>query len=294
VDVPRRRRGLIAALCGLLLAIAACAGCSAAPAQESTAGILTRPSNVDPGGVVAMPGTLAADFAALLPTLGGHAGMAIMAVGGTTVATMGNWTTGPAWSTMKVPLALAAVRSNGDTPSYELSAAITESDNSSADELWQSLGTPDQAAGAVDAILRAGSDTTTQVPANRARSDYSAYGQATWALGDQVRFASHLPCMPDAGTVTDLMGKVVYDQQWGLGHLDNTSYKGGWGPDPAGNYLVRQFGLVQTPNGQMAIAMAAQANSGGLDDGTAMLTKIAPLITKHLNDLPAGKCQAGH
>ncbi|WP_308166691.1 hypothetical protein [Nocardia albiluteola] len=290
----RRGGRLIAAVCGLALTVAACVGCSAKPPEDDTAGVLSRPVNAAPGAVVAMPGTLAADFATLLPTLGGHAGMAIMAVGGNVVATMGDWKTGPAWSTMKIPLALATLHSDSNTPSYELSAAITESDNSAADQLWQSLGTPDQAAAQIAAILRQGGDTTTQVPANRARSDYSAFGQATWALTDQVRFASRLPCLPNAGTVTDLMGKVVSSQQWGLGHVDNASYKGGWGPDQAGNYLVRQLGLVQTPNGQMAVAVAAQANSGGLDDGEAMLTKIAPLIVKHLGDLPAGKCQTGH
>lgn len=291
MDEPRTIR-LISALCGLVLA--ACVGCSPKPPDDSSAELPSRPVSTTQGPIFAMPGTLAADFATLLPSLGGRAGMAVMAVGGNVVATMGNWTAGPAWSTMKVPLALAALHGNSATPSYELSAAITESDNSAADQLWQSLGTPDQAAQQIDAILRQGGDTVTQVPANRTRSDYSAFGQATWALTDQVRFASRLPCLPNAGTVTDLMGKVVYGQQWGLGHLDNVAYKGGWGPDQSGNYLVRQLGLVQTPNGQMAVAVAAQANSGGLDDGEAMLNKIAPLIVKHLGDLPAGKCRPGH
>ncbi|WP_153415059.1 serine hydrolase [Nocardia macrotermitis] len=281
-------------MCGLaLLASAACSHATndtAAPVNP----IPARPTDTSPGPVVALPGTLAADFASLLPTLGGHAGMAIMAVGGDTVASMGDWTTGAAWSTMKVPLTLAVLNSNGNTPSYAMSAAITESDNNAADSLWQSLGTPDQAAQSVQKILQQGGDTTTRVPSIRARADYSAFGQAAWALGDQARFAAHLPCLPDASTVTDLMGKVVPGQQWGLGHLDNVVFKGGWGPDPSGNYLVRQFGLVTTPNGQMAVAIAAQANSGSFDDGTAMLNKIVPLITQHLSALPAGTCAAAH
>ncbi len=240
-----------------------------------------------------MPGTLAADFDSLLPTLGGKAGLAFMAVGGDTTATMGDWTSGPAWSTMKVPLTLAVLKSNGDTPNYEMSAAITESDNSAADQLWQSLGTPGQASQAIQAILRSGGDTDTTVPSTRARADYSVFGQATWSLADQVRFAAHLPCLPNASTVTDLMGKVVAVQQWGLGRLDDSAYKGGWGPDPAGNYLVRQFGLITTPGGQLAVAIAAQADSGSFNDGTAMLDKIAPLITKHMGDLPTGSCPKG-
>lgn len=298
MQVPRKpgrwRRSLGATVCGLaLLAGSACSKATDDTPIDTTSP--ARPStSASPGTVFALPGTLAADFNSLLPTLGGHAGMAIMAVGGNGVATtMGDWTSGPAWSTMKVPLTLAVLGSNGNTPSYAMSAAITESDNNAADSLWQSLGTPDQAAQAVQKILQQGGDDTTKVPSTKARPDYSAFGQAQWALSDQVRFASHLPCLPNASTVTDLMGKVVPGQQWGLGHLDNVSFKGGWGPDPSGNYLVRQFGLVTTPNGQMAVAIAAQADSGSFDDGTAMLNKIVPLITEHLGDLPAGSC-TGH
>lgn len=251
---------------------------------------MAPPKNIDPGAMVALPGTLAADFKDLQPSLGGHAGMAIMPVGGTRLSAMGDWTTGPAWSTMKVPLTLAVLRGNGNTSTYQMSAAITESDNAAADGLWQSLGTPDRAAQAVEGVLHEGGDTTTKVPATRSRPDYSAFGQAQWSLADQVRFASRLPCLPDSDTVLNLMGQVVWGQQWGVGRLDDARYKGGWGPDPAGGYLVRQFGLVATPTGQMAIALAAQANSGRFDEGTQILDKLVGLVGKHLGELPAGQC----
>ncbi|WP_308163409.1 hypothetical protein [Nocardia alni] len=297
MDIPGQPRGRrirsAAVLCGLaLVASAVCGGCSTSP-EPGPAPTLSAPTNLAPGAMVAIPGTLAADFNSLLPTLGGKAGMAFMAVGGDTVATMGDWTAGPAWSTMKVPLVLAVLNGNGNTSNYQMSAAITESDNNAADQLWQSLGAPDQASQAIQAILRSGGDTDTTVPSTKSRADYSVFGQATWSLSDQVRFAAHLPCLANANTVTDLMGKVVSAQQWGLGHLDNAAYKGGWGPDPAGNYLVRQFGLITTPSGQIAVAVAAQADSGSFDDGTAMLDKIVPLITKHLGDLPTGSCPKG-
>ncbi|MCC3311849.1 hypothetical protein [Nocardia africana] len=278
-----------AALLGasLLLSPAACSNASDTVTPTTTTRASTSSAPVT---MFALPGSLAADFTALRPSLDGHAGMAIMAVGGQRTAQMGDWTTGPSWSTMKVPLTLAVLRTNGNTSTYQMSAAITESDNSAADGLWQSLGTPDAAAKAVQAVLREGGDTTTTVPAARSRAEYSAFGQADWSLADQVRWASRLPCLPDADTVTTLMSKVVWGQQWGLGHLDNTRFKGGWGPDPSGNYLVRQFGLLTTPNGDVAISLAAQATSGTFDDGTQILNKMAGLITKHLDDLPAGHC----
>lgn len=278
-----------AALLGasLLLSPAACSNATDTPAATTTTRASTSSAPVT---MFALPGSLAADFTALRPSLDGRAGMAIMAVGGQRTAQMGDWTTGPSWSTMKVPLTLAVLRTNGNTSTYQMSAAITESDNSAADGLWQALGAPDAAAKAVQSVLREGGDTTTTVPATRSRAEYSAFGQADWSLADQVRWASRLPCLPDADTVTTLMGKVVWGQQWGLGHLDNTRFKGGWGPDPSGNYLVRQFGLLTTPNGDVAISLAAQATSGTFDDGTQILNKMAGLITKHLDDLPAGHC----
>lgn len=272
---------------GLLLSPVACSNASETSMPTTTTRASTSSAPVT---MFALPGSLAADFTALRPSLDGHAGMAIMAVGGQRTAQMGDWTTGPSWSTMKVPLTLAVLRTNGNTSTYQMSAAITESDNSAADGLWQALGAPDAAAKAVQAVLREGGDTTTTVPATRSRAEYSAFGQADWSLADQVRWASRLPCLPDANTVTTLMGKVVWGQQWGLGHLDNTRFKGGWGPDPSGNYLVRQFGLLTTPNGDVAISLAAQATSGTFDDGTQILNKMAGLITKHLDDLPAGHC----
>ena len=276
----------------LVLGSAACAQPTDSVATTTT----SEPSSAAtaPTTMFALPGSLAADFTALRPSLDGRAGMAIMAVGGQRIAQMGDWTTGPAWSTMKVPLTLAVLRTNGNTGTYQMSAAITESDNSAADALWQSLGAPDAAAQAIQAVLREGGDAKTTVPATRSRPEYSSFGQADWALDDQVRFASKLSCLPDADTVTGLMGKVVWGQQWGLGHLENTRFKGGWGPDPSGSYLVRQFGLLTTPNGDVAIALAAQATSGTFDDGTQILNKMSGLLTQHLDDLPAGHCTPPH
>ncbi|MCM6776556.1 class A beta-lactamase-related serine hydrolase [Nocardia sp. CDC159] len=299
MDTPRRRpKGrwagnfrarAAAALCGVALAAGttACSSASDSGPIETT----TRPSTLATGAVVALPGSLAADFAELRPALGGRVGLAIAAVGGDQISEMGDWTGGPAWSTMKVPLTLAVLRANGNTSTYQMSAAITESDNYAAEVLWQALGTPDVAAHAVESVLREGGDGATKVPASRVRPDYSSFGQADWSLSDQVRFASRLPCLPEADSVTELMSRVVWGQQWGLGRLDNAEFKGGWGPDADGNYLVRQFGVVKAPNGQVAIALAAQASSGAFAEGTQILDKLAALVDEHLGELPTGHCR---
>jgi hypothetical protein len=237
-----------------------------------------------------VPGTLAAGFAELQAGLKGRVGMAIMPVGGDKMVTFGDWTTGPAWSTMKVPLTVAALRRNSANTTYAASAAITASDNAAADTLWRSLGSGQDAATAVEAVLREGGDTKTTVPATRARPELSAFGQADWALAEQVYFASRLPCLPQTGNVISLMERITPSQRWGLGAFTGAEFKGGWGPDPAGAYLVRQFGLVPTPGGQIAVAIAAQPDSGAFSDGMTILDKLATLISQHLGELSGGAC----
>lgn len=285
----RRRVARAAGAFAVLCAVSACGGQPAMiPDTPTTKAGAASPTTAL---VVAVPGTLAWEFNELRGSLAGKVGLAVMPVGGERMVIVGDWTTGAAWSTMKVPLTLAALRQNSN---YTGSAttAITTSDNAAADTLWQSLGTADVAAQTVQDVLREGGDTTTKVPATRTRSEYSAFGQADWALADQLRFASQLPCLPQSDAVTTLMGKISYGQRWGLGTLDNAEFKGGWGPDTGGNYLVRQFGLLPVDGGELAIALAAQPNSGSFDDGTVMLNKLAALIEKHLPELRGGNCPA--
>ncbi|WP_330182450.1 hypothetical protein OHB26_01575 [Nocardia sp. NBC_01503] len=292
MDAPyslRRRIAGIASCCAAALLVTT--GCTSKPvlvpdATTAAAGPAAPAQTL----TATMPGTLAWEFEhELQPTLKGEVALAIMPVGSDRVVALGNWSGGPAWSSIKVPLALAALRAN---PGYTSAAtsAITNSDNSAADTLWQSLGTPVAAAQAVQGVLREGGDNDTKVPAQRARAEYSAFGQAEWSIADQLIFAAHLPCLPQADSVTSLMGKIAYGQRWGLGTLTGAQFKGGWGPDPSGNYLVRQFGVLPVEGGDVAIAIAAQPTSGSFDEGTTILTKISDLIEKHLGELRGGAC----
>jgi hypothetical protein len=289
-DRSRRFRNAIgaAALTALLPIVACGTGSNAAspPSSITEAAVHTDTQHLSRTG----PGTLAAGFAELQAGLKGHVGMAIMPVGGDKMVTFGDWTTGPAWSTMKIPLTVAALRHSSANTSYAASAAITASDNAAADTLWQSLGSAEDAANAVEAVLGEGGDTKTTVPATRARPEYSAFGQADWALAEQVQFASRLPCLPQTGNVIPLMKQITLSQRWGLGAFTGAEFKGGWGPDPAGAYLVRQFGLVPTPGGQIAVAIAAQPDSGAFSDGMTTLDQIATLISQHLGELSGGAC----
>src|SRR5262245_23972201 len=93
-------------------------------------------------------GSLGADFDRLKAKLHSVPGLAVAAVGDAQVPmTLGDWQTGPAWSTMKVPLVIAALREEHPPKVTEaMTRAVTESDNAAAESLWAALGSPATAA----------------------------------------------------------------------------------------------------------------------------------------------------
>ena len=91
-------------------------------------------------------------FDELSGTVPATIGIAIAAADGTCLLSLGTWSTGVAWSTIKVPLAIAALRAG--VGSRELVVqTITESDNAAAEELWSGLGDPVAAAQQVQAVI---------------------------------------------------------------------------------------------------------------------------------------------
>lgn len=191
-----------------------------------------------------------------------------------------------AWSTIKVPLSLAVIRSDASGDAG-IEAAITASDNESAMRLWEGLGAGEQAAEAVRAELRRGGDARTRVPPWVTVPGYSPFGQAAWRLTDQATFTAALPCLSGSSTVTDAMGRVVEGQRWGLGRIEGARFKGGWGSTPDG-YVVRQLGLLPGTKGETAAAV--QVRTGTHEQGTAIASELADVVERHRADLPTGSC----
>lgn len=230
---------------------------------------------------------LAAEFAQLASRLNARMGLAVSAVGSDAPPTMyGDWRQGPAWSTIKVPLAIAAYRQQHNVTA-QLKATITESDNAAAEALWQQLGDPVAAAGKVQEVLRETGDPTI-VESRKLRPEFTAFGQTIWSLADQVRFIAQAFCNKQYDPIFALMGQIVPQQSWGIGTLPAAHFKGGWGPSPADKYLVRQFGVVNS--GRLAVAVAAEPASGSFDDGTRALDEAATWLSTHLAQLPTGGC----
>ncbi|AXK88332.1 hypothetical protein IU443_16805 [Nocardia farcinica] len=273
-----------------MLVLASC-GLMAERVEPQATVLVAAKSAAWRGHTIDRPDALAVEFTQAQPRLRGQVGLAIMPVGGNRTTVFGDWTTGLAWSTIKVPLAVAALRRDPEGAMADAEAAITVSDNDAADALWDSLGDGLAAAEAVQQVLDEAGDATTGVPGPRTRLDYEAFGTTEWSLTDQVRFASRLPCLPQADAVTQLMGRITPDQGWGLGTIEGAIFKGGWGPDDeTGVYLVRQFGLVPARNGLIAVSMAAQAESGDFTDATHLLDDMAALLARHLDQLRGGHC----
>ena len=307
-DAPPRRF-VVPALASALVLVLAAGGCaSLGPIGQSqdvvvvTETVATVPGAPTQGGVdipppdpqalpesepPRAPETSAVDLDAVVAASPLTAGIAVGPVGGGEISSAGAWQTGVAWSTIKVPLAIAVARVSPQT--LEANAtAITVSDNPAADNLWAALGGGTTSSSSISTVLGEGGDTTSQVPSTHTRPGYSIYGQTRWSLADQTRFATALPCLAGAARVVDLMGQIAPAQSWGLGRIPGARFKGGWGPGENGGYLVRQVGLMSGVGGDVAVSLAVQAPT--FEAGTDALSMMADALAPQLASIQGGAC----
>ncbi len=226
-------------------------------------------------------------FTTLAARLGGSSGIAVAPVGRrTAVDELGALRAGPAWSTIKTAIAATVLGRGGGRPGTQglLRRAITESDNAAAQALWSSLGAPAAAGAAVARTLAAAGDTATSVETRVLRPGFSSFGQTSWSLAGQARFTAGLPCLASGRPVLALMGEVVSGQRWGLGSSGLPArFKGGWGPDPRGRYLVRQLGVLTLPDDRtVAVTLASMPADGSFATGTQDLTELARWVAPRI------------
>lgn len=227
-----------------------------------------------------------ASFDRMAATLPGPSGIAVAPVGrGSTVEFVGNLRTGVAWSTSKVPVAMAAIAA-GSGSSADLRAAITASDNAAAERLFSGLGGGSSAAAAATRQIRASGDASTAIEERRLRPEYTPFGQTLWSLPDQTRFASGMSCSSAGDDALELMRQTIPGQRWGLGTLGGRpALKGGWGPGrtpgQGDGWLERQFGVVTISGRQVAIALAVASSDHA--SGTQGLTRLARWAASHVS-----------
>ncbi|MGF2953474.1 serine hydrolase [Mycobacterium sp. THU-M116] len=223
---------------------------------------------------------LQASFGQLCDGLPATTGAAIVAPRGT-LFSFGEWSTGVAWSTIKVPLAIAALRTDGSRAGELLSKMITQSDNPAAEALWSQLGEPADAARRVGAVLAEVGDADTVVESRRLRTGFTSFGQTQWSLARQAGFAARLTSLGEAATVIALMRRVTATQRWGLA-AKGYAAKGGWGPGLRDGYLVRQFGTIPAATGHVGAALAAQSDS--FETGVDVLNAMVDWLLRHLGE----------
>lgn len=234
------------------------------------------------GSVVTGPQrAIEASFEQLCATVPATIGIAIAAPGREAVSSLGDWSAGAAWSTIKVPLAIAALRSDRSRAQGLIPKMITESDNAASETLWSRLGAPGEAARQVQDVIREAGDSATVVESQRLRHGFTAFGQTQWTLVRQARFAAQLPYVTGADAVIDLMHRLTIGQRWGLA-AKGIAAKGGWGPGVSSGYLVRQFGIVPTESGHVGVALAADAHDGVFETGVDVLNTMTDWLVSHL------------
>ncbi|OBJ86915.1 hypothetical protein A5640_08825 [Mycobacterium asiaticum] len=217
---------------------------------------------------------LTANFDELAATIPARVGVAVAE--GTAVRPFGEWSIGVAWSTIKVPLAIAALRADASAAEPLVIRAIRESDNPASEQLWSLLGEPTEAARRVQAVLAECGDPSTVVESRRLRPPYTAFGQTHWSLERQALFAARM----DHAQVLDLMRGLLPRQRWGLA-AKGVAAKGGWGPGIENGYLVRQFGVI-APR-RLGVALAADAAT--FEDGVAAIDRLTEWLFSRLSDL---------
>lgn len=173
-----------------------------------------------------------------------------------------------AWSTIKVPVAVVADREGVATEEL-IVASISSSDNDAAYYL----------SAAIDMDL----GDLGHVPELEPLP-----GETPWSLVEQARFAAELPCVDEIGTTWDAMGDIVEWQDYGLGQIPGTHFKGGWGQDTPRVYTLRQLGAVPVDGGTVGIAVITHPDDADHDTATLILDEVGLRLAGLIHDIAPG------
>lgn len=197
------------------------------------------------------------------------------------------------WSTIKAAIALAvAQNADGDLSANQrdlMTDMLTISDNDAAKALWDSLGDPDDR---VTQVFRSTGDPTTRAARSASGASVS-FGLTAWQPADAARFATMLPCADEADVVLDYLAQVTPEQQWGLGTVAGSRFKGGWGPSDHG-YLARQVGVIPRADGTwVGVAIAAQPDDGTHESAIDAVDDATRILVSLLGAEDSGSCPTG-
>jgi hypothetical protein len=236
-----------------------------------------------------VPEGAAASFAHLSRQLPGGLGLAIAPLGEGSVRTFGALQTGHAWSTMKVPVLVAYLRALEESEATldssarrDATLAIEQSDNAAINAIFVRLetlyGGLVPASRTIEGLLRLAGDRATHVNTVSNQQGFSTFGQTEWSAAGSARFYRALTngCLiqpEDTEYVLHLMGAVIPSERWGAGEAGYASgfplaFKGGWGPEASGSYLVRQDAIVGSGDRGYVLSMVSAPTGSGYESFT--------------------------
>ena len=178
----------------------------------------------------------------------------------------------PAWSTIKVPIAVAAqeyCEYDDETLQDLTSASIEWSDNDSATSLWTCIGPDEEASRIVGEEISKGGMSVEVEP---------YFGTTPWPVPAQARYAHHLGSLPDNHPVITEMHKIDPEHSYGLGTIDGLPFKGGWSDADDGSWHSRQLGFTTVDDKIYGIAIAARSVDGSEADCQEALGEIAGFL----------------
>ena len=217
--------------------------CSSDPETEKASAPATAPSAPNPDSVRTQ-----LDRAVEKTARKYHAKVGVAISAGNDTIAVGDKGKGPVWSTIKVPIAIAALKDGADKSLVDL--AIKESDNDAAYSLWSQVqwheGSADKA---VEVLL--------EDYGSHADIHDTAFGYSTWSLKDQAVFGAELPCIEEADYVHKVLKDIVSWQKIGLSKEERTRAKSGWGLDEdEDEYTYRQFGVHEVTGKRVGVALS--------------------------------------
>jgi hypothetical protein len=277
------------------------AGAPAAPAGAAGSATGTAPVAHS-----ALPSGATASFARLSSTLPGRVELAVVPLGAGSAQVLGADTPAHGWSTTKVPVLVALLKARGAqglSASEQLLAhsAITESNNESILDLFGDLervrgGLVGASAYTQELFSSSGDNETVVATAPPPPGAVTTFGQTEWRPSEAVKFFRALgnDCLlspTQTSYVLNLMENVEPSESWGLGSagFSSVAFKGGWGPEASGAYLVRQSGIVDVGSSRgVAVSIVAfpPAGSSSFSAGTQMLTETAVWLRHELRLVP--------
>jgi hypothetical protein len=244
-----------------------------------------------------------ASFRRLAAGLPGTIELAIAPVGVGPTTVLGADVPAHGWSTMKVPVLVALLKARSEHGLQRLTAqqgvlaqaAITESSNESVlalfTDLEQMKGGLLGASRYVQGLFRSSGDTETVVTvAPPPPGAATTFGQTEWRPSQAVKFFRQLArgCLlsgSQTSYVLGLMEHIEPSESWGLGSADlgSIAFKGGWGPSPAGAYLVRQSAVIDpTLSSSVVVSVVAFPRSGSFSAGVDMLDRAGAWLRREL------------